>query len=63
MTLGVLALVAITLGLFFADWAPIAAVGLGGVELWNAYPIALWLIAFGSYLPSGGEVKVRRSKP
>lgn len=61
MLLGVVALVAITLGLFFANWGPIAALGLGGSERWNAYPIALWLVAFGSLLLSGCELKVRPS--
>ena len=63
MTLGVVALVAITLGLFFADWGPIAALGLGGSERWNAYPIALWLVAFGGLLLGGYEVKVGRPNP
>ena len=63
MTLGVVALVAITLGLFFADWAPIASLGLGGIERWNAYPIVLWLISFGSYLLSGAEIRGTRRSP
>lgn len=63
MTLGVVALVAITLGLFFADWGPVAALGLGGSERWNAYPIALWLVAFGSLLLSGCQVRVGRASP
>jgi hypothetical membrane protein len=63
MTLGAVALVAITLGLFFAQWAPIAALGLGGIERWNAYPIVLWMIAFGSYLLSGAPVGTSRSEP
>lgn len=53
MTLGVVALAAITLGLFLADWTPIAALGLGGIERWNAYPIVLWMLSFGSLLLSG----------
>ena len=61
MTLGVVAMFAIALGLFFADWGPIAALGLGGSERWNAYPIALWLVAFGSLLLSGRELNVRPS--
>lgn len=61
MTLGVVALVAIAFGLFFADWGPIAALGLGGSERWNAYPIALWLVAFGSLLLSRCELDVRPS--
>ena len=60
MALGFVALAAIGLGLFFADWAPIAGLGLGGSERWNAYPIALWLVAFGSLLLNGGSLKARR---
>lgn len=63
MTLGGVALLAIALGLFFPDWSPIAALGLGGSERWNAYPIALWLVAFGSLVLSGREMNVRRSGP
>lgn len=59
MTLGVVALVAIALGLFFADWAPIAALGLGGIERWNAYPIVLWMLSFGSLLVSGHPLRTR----
>lgn len=61
--LGVVALLAITLGLFFANWGPVAALGLGGSERWNAYPIALWLVAFGSLLLSDCQLKVDRSGP
>lgn len=50
MTLGAIALVAITLGIFLPEWTPIARLGEGGIERWNAYPIVLWLVAFGSYL-------------
>jgi hypothetical membrane protein len=63
MTLGVAALVAITLGLFLSQWAPIAALGLGGIERWNAYPIVLWLIAFGSLLMSGCPIKETARRP
>ncbi|MEU4689883.1 DUF998 domain-containing protein [Actinoplanes sp. NPDC023714] len=49
-TLGTISLVAIALGIFFLDWAPVARLGEGGIERWNAYPIVLWLVAYGSYL-------------
>jgi hypothetical membrane protein len=62
MALGVVALVAITLGLFFAQWAPIAALGLGGIERWNAYLIVLWLVAFGGMLMSGYPIRADSSK-
>lgn len=61
MSLGVVALVAITLGLFLPDWGPIAALGLGGIERWNVYPIALWLVAVGSLLLGGDPLKTRRA--
>jgi hypothetical protein len=28
----------------------VAALGEGGIERWNSYPIVLWLVAFGSHL-------------
>jgi hypothetical membrane protein len=48
--LGAISLVAIVLGIFLNDWAPVARLGEGGIERWNAYPIVLWLVAYGSYL-------------
>lgn len=48
--LGAVSLTAITLGIFLPHWAPVAKLGEGGIERWNAYPIVLWLIAYGSYL-------------
>lgn len=62
MTLGVVSLAAITLAFTAEHWGPIAALGLGGTERWNCYPIVLWLIAFGSYLLTGCDVKLGRSK-
>jgi hypothetical membrane protein len=53
MALGFVSLVAITLAFVAEQWGPIATLGLGGVERWNTYPIALWLVAFGSYLLTG----------
>jgi hypothetical membrane protein len=55
-TLGVVALAAITLGVFALSWAPVAELGEGGIERWNAYLIVLWLVAFGSHLMSTGGV-------
>jgi hypothetical membrane protein len=48
--LGAVSLVAIVLGLVAMDWGPVAALGEGGIERWNSYPIVLWLVAFGSHL-------------
>lgn len=59
--LGIVSLVAIALAFLAADWRPIAALGEGGIERWNAYPIVLWLVAFGAYLMSsqagGGDAR------
>ena len=54
-TLGAVSLVAITLGIFLPDWAPVASLGEGGIERWNSYPIVLWLVAYGSYLLASAE--------
>ena len=48
--LGAVALAATALGVLFLEWAPVAALGEGGIERWIVYPIVLWLVAFGSYL-------------
>jgi hypothetical membrane protein len=53
--LGVVSLVAICLGLFVPGGGPVAALGEGGIERWNSYPIVLWLVAFGSFLISTAE--------
>ena len=60
--LGVVSLVAISLGVFALDWAPVAARGGGGIERWNSYPIVLWLVAYGSHLMATGaaESEMRR---
>lgn len=57
LTLGLVSLAAIALGLFFLEWRPVAALGEGGIERWNAYPIVLWLVAFGSYLMSAAAAR------
>jgi hypothetical membrane protein len=55
-TLGGVALAAITMGVFALSWAPVEALGEGGIERWNAYPIVLWLVAFGTHLMSSAGV-------
>lgn len=55
MPLGAVSLVAITLGIFLLNWAPVASLGEGGIERWNSYPIVLWLVAYGSYLLASTE--------
>jgi len=54
MALGAVSLIAITLAFVAIRWQPIAALGEGGIERWNAYPIVLWLVGFGGYLMSAG---------
>jgi len=57
--LGGIALVATVLGLdAFADVGPQAELGRGGIERWIAYPVLLWLMAYGAQLLS-----VRTSEP
>jgi hypothetical membrane protein len=51
MVLGTITLVSVVLGYFFLEaWGFLAALGEGGIERWIAYPVVLWLIAFGGYL-------------
>jgi hypothetical membrane protein len=47
---GVVALAALAAGLFLLDRGPVAAIGEGGIERWVAYPVVLWLVAFGGFL-------------
>lgn len=61
MILGAVSLIAITLGIVALDWSPVAALGEGGIERWNSYPIVLWLVAFGSHLVSTGAEEPRIS--
>jgi hypothetical membrane protein len=61
MLLGAVSLIAISVGIFLADWAPVANLGEGGIERWNAYPIVLWLVAYGSYLLA--DTETARSEP
>ena len=55
--LGVISLGAITLGVLIPEQGPIAALGEGGIERWNSYPIVLWLVAYGSHLLSTAAVE------
>jgi hypothetical membrane protein len=60
VALGALALLMLVVGILGApqpdgmgllgNAGPIAALGPGGVERWVAYPVVLWLTAFGGYL-------------
>ena len=52
--LGIIALV--TLGsTFVGDASPLSPLGIGGIERWIAYPVVMWLIAFGGYLCGRGD--------
>lgn len=51
VALGTIALIAIVLGSdAFVDRGVGAALGVGGIERWIAYPVILWMVAFGGYL-------------
>lgn len=54
-TLGAVALVSLGVGLFGQGTAAAALLGRGGVERWVAYPVVLWLVAFGAALAARGE--------
>lgn len=47
---GSAALAALVVGNFLLEWAPVAALGEGGMERWVAYPVVLWLVGFGGHL-------------
>jgi hypothetical membrane protein len=48
--LGVVALATLLLQLMLGDSNPMAALGIGGVERWVAYPILLWITGLGGHL-------------
>jgi hypothetical membrane protein len=48
--LGTVTLASTVLGFLAMGWAPVAALGVGGIERWIAYPAVLWLVVFGGYL-------------
>jgi hypothetical protein len=52
VVLGAVALVSLVIGIFLLDWAPAARLGEGGVQRWIAYPVLLWMVAFGAWLTS-----------
>ena len=61
-TLGAIALGATVLALdAFRGWAPMAALGEGGLERWIVYPIVLWLVGFGSYLLAAANLTDARN--
>ncbi|WP_255335349.1 DUF998 domain-containing protein [Methanosarcina sp. KYL-1] len=50
VALGGIALLDLFLYYFMGETSPFAALGLGGLERWIAYPILLWVTGFGGYL-------------
>ena len=53
VVLGATALVATIFGLESLEhWGPQDTLGRGGIERWIAYPVLLWLVAFGAHLMS-----------
>jgi hypothetical membrane protein len=51
---GTVALLTLAGYLIMGDGAPLAALGLGGLERWIVYPIVLWMTGFGGYLAGEG---------
>ena len=52
--LGAVSLAVLFSYLLLGDGTPIAPLGVGGVERWVAYPIVIWITAFGGYLSARG---------
>jgi hypothetical membrane protein len=48
--LGAIALATLGSYVLLGDGSPLAPLGIGGVERWVAYPIVIWVTAFGGYL-------------
>jgi hypothetical membrane protein len=56
VALGSIALLATVSGLeALEDWGPQAAIGIGGVERWIAYPVLLWLVLLGAAFMTRGS--------
>jgi hypothetical membrane protein len=56
--LGAVALCALALGIFLVETEPVASLGEGGIERWIAYPVVLWLVAFGGFLCAGARAEM-----
>jgi hypothetical membrane protein len=54
VVIGVISLVSFLLAMFMLEWAPVAALGEGGIERWIVYPAVLWLTVFGGALMGTG---------
>jgi hypothetical membrane protein len=60
VALGSIALIATVFGLeSLEDWGPQAAIGIGGVERWVAYPVLLWLVLLGAAFMTKGTQPVQ----
>lgn len=55
LLLGLVSLLTIGSYLVMGDGSPFAVFGTGGLERWIAYPIVLWIVAFGGYAAGRGE--------
>jgi hypothetical membrane protein len=55
MLLGAIALLVLATYVVMGDAAPLAGLGIGGVERWIVYPIMLWVTGFGGYLAGHAE--------
>lgn len=53
--LGSIALLDLLLYYILGASSPFAIFGIGGLERWIAYPIALWITGFGGYLMGSAE--------
>jgi hypothetical protein len=53
--LGAIALATLGSYILLGDGSPLAGLGIGGLERWVAYPIVIWVIAFGGYLSAWPE--------
>jgi len=53
--LGSIALLDLMLYYILGQASPFAIFGIGGLERWIAYPIALWVTGFGGYLMGSAE--------
>jgi hypothetical membrane protein len=47
---GAVALLTLGTYIVMGDGAPLAGLGVGGVERWIVYPIVLWITGFGGYM-------------
>jgi hypothetical membrane protein len=59
VVLGSIALIGTVFGLeSLENWGPQAAIGIGGVERWIAYPVLLWLVLLGAAFMTRGTQRI-----